>query len=213
MSARDIMNISNSFLSPTLCFSSEEITLNNGFIKGNVILKADKRIIVRSSCLLEDVILWAPEIIIEDETQGRFQAMASRSIVIGRDAKIEYPSAFCLFRVSPRPDTLEMVFKEGATFSGLALVWQLEYSPSPILVNIPKKVEIFGQVFADATVNLQGNIVGNLSCTKVAYQTPGIYLGNYMVDGQVDRCKLSEDYLSPFFEHHIKEEKILKWLY
>lgn len=206
-------DIGQSFMRPTLCFVSEGMILEHRNIRGNVLLKSGQRIVVRASCVIEDAILVAPEIRIEDGTRGHFQAYASHKIDLGRETKLEYPSVLCLLREHTGTDTLSINLQETARVEGLILAWQLAYSSDPIQVNIPKGATVAGQVFADAVVNLQGDVVGNLTCSRLAYSTGGMFLGNYIVGAKIDRCRLSEKYLSPFFEQEITRRKVLKWLY
>lgn len=70
-------------------YSKKSIVLENIDLIGNIIVKSDSLILVKSSTNLKDLILIAPVIEVEDGVEGTFQVIASERIVIGKNCKLD----------------------------------------------------------------------------------------------------------------------------
>src|SRR5690606_12628712 len=70
--------------------------LKSKSIKGNYIFISKDTINIDKSSYLEDVILVAPVIRIEDGFVGNLQAFASKTIEIGSNVMLNYPSFLCV---------------------------------------------------------------------------------------------------------------------
>ena len=69
------------------------IILENLSLHGHLLIVSKRSITVKASAKLQDVILIAPEITIESNTIGTFQAMASKKIIVESNVQLAYPSA------------------------------------------------------------------------------------------------------------------------
>jgi hypothetical protein len=99
LSPENTIMIINSFLQPTkIMYQKGIIELDNISISGNIIIKSDELVKIKKTAVLKDVIIIAPIVEIEDEVVGTFQVMANKRITVGKNCKLNYPSALVLIQ-------------------------------------------------------------------------------------------------------------------
>ena len=67
-------------------------------LQGNIILVSKSKIQVEPSARLENVILIAPEVIINSNVRGSFQVFASERIRVKQDVALNYPTSLVLLK-------------------------------------------------------------------------------------------------------------------
>ena len=83
----------NSFNNKTvLIYSNNWIYLSNNIIKGNIKIVSTKGIKIDKNSKINDVIFYAPKIVIEANFSGQVQLFAKDSIIINEGAKLLFPS-------------------------------------------------------------------------------------------------------------------------
>lgn len=94
---RDGSVFNNSFYEPTqIIFSNGQIELSEISLTGNILVQSQTKIVVKSTAKLRDVILLAPAVEIQDNVVGTFQILANKSLVVGNNCTLNYPSALIL---------------------------------------------------------------------------------------------------------------------
>ncbi|MDC9722881.1 MAG: hypothetical protein PSN34_08910 [Urechidicola sp.] len=113
MDIYDGLQLQNSFNLPTRFFQSDGV-IDLRFVKltGNIIIKSNTKIVVASSSQLQDVILIAPVIEIENNTVGNFQAFATNQLLVGEGGNLKYPTVLCLIENTNNPFPLGEMSKE-----------------------------------------------------------------------------------------------------
>ncbi len=202
-----------SFEAETLVVSDQELYLDNVTLKGNILLKAKSEIYVSANSVLEDVILYAPKITIEDGFQGSIQAYATGELNVGFDCKLAYPSILGLFIVENSPEETAFNISEKTDIQGAVLVHQLKYRKKTTVLNIEKHVKISGQVIANAKVELKGSIYGSIVASRFLLNSSSSIYSNYLMDATIDRSKLPDYYLSPILQKKYRSQDIVKWMY
>ena len=190
-----------------------EIELRSSIIKRNIILKANNKIEVEDGCELEEVILYAPKILIKGSVKGNFQAIATQKIEVGKNAALAYPTLICTLNTGDNRDSTFINIDRGAEIDGLVLGWKEQNTVVPLMVNIKPEAKITGQVFTNGIVNMQGTVTGNITTERLVLSDGNVWLGNFLYNSKIDRCALSDDYLSPFFHTIYSNEQIVKCLY
>lgn len=210
--------VKNSFKEPTKLVQGHSLVLEDITLKGNILIWANRRIEVRPSAKLHDVLLIAPEIKIANWTKGNFQAFASESILVGKGVEMNYPSVLAVKNINK--DSLSQKNMEPnihldsyAQIRGKVFFEALgepnTYKPH---VKIDENAKVYGEVFSNQNIELKGSIFGSLTTSAfVALENGNIYQ-NHIYNGRIDANALSEEYVGLSFGHS-KTNKVAKWGY
>ncbi|ALM09329.1 hypothetical protein SB49_14150 [Sediminicola sp. YIK13] len=221
----DITNkkyLSTSFGLPTNYIYGEQINLAGVELIGNIIIKATRKIVVNASSKLQDVILVAPEIVIEDHVTGTFQAIASERIVVGEQCALSYPSALVVY------DTKESFF--GNNQDGLqkpnidigsntfisGVVQYLGESETPKFhpqIKIEKGAKIIGEVYCEQNLELKGQVVGSVTTNNFIAMENGSVYQNHLFNGTINSDLLPKQYVGINYEDSNTTKAVSKWLY
>ncbi|MFT5647811.1 MAG: hypothetical protein ACI976_002506, partial [Aureispira sp.] len=169
------------FNQPTLILEGGRFNTTGLVLKGNVIIVANERIEVSANSVLEDVLLVAPEIVIEAGFQGTVQAFAWDSLVVETGVFLDFPSVLCLLPYEERTDfSPEIVLQEGAEMIGTLMVPSFRYNTYKSKVTIEPTAKITGQVFVKGVLQHKGIVLGSVFCTEFLLQTPAGVYENYL---------------------------------
>jgi hypothetical protein len=192
-----------------LHYSAESFMLKGG-AEGKIVFKSEKEIRIHARSQLKDVIIIAPKIIIEDDVQGRFQAFATDTILIGENVTIQYPSTICVFSREGKG------FIDIGPFSkvhGILCLLSGQEERNQGIVKIQEQAELMGQLFAEGFVQHQGIVKGTLYCQKFLLRTNASLYENYLFNGMIDRTKLPSSFVSTALLNPLNEKEIISWLY
>lgn len=206
-----LQNIEASFTDEIVVVSGQEISLEGLSIKGNVIIRASKSIVVKNNTQLEDVILVAPSISVEEGFSGSFQAFASNKIKVEKNCYLEYPTVLFLSKKDNQKDKTEIIIGENTKLEGTIAAYEKKYHKHPTHVSIEKNSKIIGEVFVKGSVDHRGEIWGSLSCKEFQVRSSTAVNNNYLMDGKIDRSLLPEYYSSPLIDGK-NEWKITKYI-
>jgi len=218
-------SISNSFHSTTkIIYKKKAINLEHCKISGNFIIQSDNKITVTPTAGLTDVILIAPEIEIQDNAKGTFQAFATKKITVGKNVTLHYPSALVMNKKEERKilDSTKNIihnnsksrFKidKGSAIEGIVLDLG-EYNPqsynSDILIE--EKTEILGELYATGNIELKGRIKGTVYANNFLTREKGSIYQNHLFNVTIDVSKLPEEYVGLDIKN--KKKGVVKWLY
>ncbi|MFC4816006.1 MULTISPECIES: hypothetical protein [unclassified Flavobacterium] len=209
---------SNSFRKATrLLYSNSEIIIDNVSVTGNFILKSDKVVHVKASAKLKDIIIIAPEVIIDDNVKGCFQVIASRTIRIGRGAELEYPSALVLINDNAVSDSNEneaiLQLAENAIVNGNVCFLKQYEQMSNFRTNVlfEKGVRVTGHVFCNGNLEIRGKISGAAFVNQFVVNEAGSVFVNHINNGTIENVTIPEIYSGLLFA---KQKKgVVKWLY
>lgn len=217
------VKITNSFKEKTKGFYSQNaITLENRIISGNIIIKSETAIKVRKSALLNDLILIAPIIEIEDETIGNFQAIASKKITLGKKCNLSYPSALLLFQDNKNSvtdnsnyNTLsenQIFIGEGSVLKGCVTYIQTkETSDFQTQIVLEKDSKIKGQVYCNGNFEIKGTVSGSVYTKQFVANQAGSIFMNHVYNATIENETVPAIYGSIILEQQPKT--VLKWLY
>ncbi len=196
------------------------ISLSNLKLTGNIIINASQKIIVEESAFLQDVLLIAPEIIIKDRVVGTFQAIASESILIGKNCQLNYPSALVVNKkieqreMSSVQQNPNISIAENTSVQGVVLylgkAQEQHFSPQ---IKIEKDVHVLGEIYCEEALELKGKVNGSVSTgTFMALENGSIYQ-NHLYNGQINSTLLTKEYVGLLYGGKSAKKKISKWLY
>ncbi len=177
-----------------VCMVSEKIPLviSNIYLEGQIRIHSSVSILVAHSATLINVVLVAPEIRIESETEGCFQSIARDSIILGKNVVLNFPSSLCLCSTNASPLQTSITMDENCSISGdVFAVLNGELHQRRMLVDIPKGCSIYGNVYCNANVDLQGSVIGSLTCQNISLTTNSAVYENTLLDAVVDNTQTS----------------------
>ncbi|WP_299884417.1 hypothetical protein [uncultured Lacinutrix sp.] len=211
----------NSFLEPLqMVYSNSAIRLNNNRFIGHIIIQSKTKIIVDNTAILKDVILIAPDIEIQSNVNGNFQAIATKNIIIGKNSNLKYPSSLVLIE----EETINVVNKgtnknvnhikidANSKVKGIVLFkGETQKSNYKANIEIEKGAIIYGEVYCNENTELEGKIYGSIFTNNfVANQFGSIYQ-NHIYNGTIIVDNLQQEYVGLLFKN--SKKGIVKWLY
>lgn len=217
------IKILNSFKENTKGFYSENaITLENKIISGNIIIKSETAIKVKKTALLNDIILIAPSIEIEDETMGNFQVIASKKITLGKKCNLSYPSALLLFQDNKNdPDNNsnynsllenQIFIGEGSSLKGCVTYFQTKEKPDfKTQIVLEKDSKIKGQVYCNGNFEIKGTVSGSVYTKQFVANQAGSIFMNHVYNATIENENVPAIYGGIILEQEPKT--VLKWLY
>jgi hypothetical protein len=198
-----------SFSDPTLILSSQKTyALTNKTLIGNIIIVSTELISIKPSAKLDKVLIYAPEIRVENEVKGNMQLFASDSILIGENCVLDFPS--CINLLSPNVSYLRI--SKGSKITGNVIQYQSASVLSKSLVQIDTDAEIQGLVYSNGYVEPKGKIAGSLYANQLYLKTNAGYYENHLMDAEIDFSKLHKSYISCNLFNN-KKQRILSWQY
>lgn len=218
--------LKNSFDAPTQIIQGRVIRLKDIDLVGNIIVSATHKIVIEASANVQDVVLLAPEIIIQNQVKGKFQAIASESISVGKKCELLYPTALVVYKkkslvqeenLRARPtgnNPLKIYLNSYAKISGVVMVLEetddQQFMPQ-IKIDINSKV--IGEVYCTKNLELKGSVNGSVFTDSfIALENGSIYQ-NHLYNGLINSTILSSTYAGLMLADREQNKKIMKWLY
>lgn len=217
------IKITNSFKEKTKGYYSENpITIENKILSGNMIIKSETSIKIRKTALLNDIILIAPIIEIEDETKGCFQAIASRKIIMGKRCNLSYPSALLLFQDNKNtisenqsynslPDNQIFIDTESIIKGSIIYLQTKEIADFQTQIVLEKDSKIKGQVYCNGNFEIRGTISGSVYTKQFTANQAGSIFVNHVYNATIENENVPHLYGGIILEQEPKT--VLKWLY
>lgn len=207
--------IVRSFKEPTLFIDYSELAIMNEItLIGNIIIFSNNPIFISNSSKLIDVFLIAPSIEIESYTQGQFQALASKNILIGSNAIFSYPSAFWVHtKEIDKNSTFSLLIEENTQINGFlgCTIQRVNSEKKPRLI-IENESQVNGFIYSELPVSLEGTIQGGVIAESFIAKVNGKYFLDHLYNGKISEHEFTENYAG-FSLKEQSSKKIMKWLY
>lgn len=211
----------NSFFEPTkFVISNSEIYLGNLSLIGNIIVQSKTKIVINTSCVLKDVILIAPEIEIQNNVKGNFQAIASKNIIVGEHVELGYPSALVINKKqliqADKKDINEEQNKITVN-SNTIIKGMIVYIDASTINNFKAQVElkdkatIIGEVYCNKNLELKGSVKGSVFANNFIAKQSGSVYQNHIYNGSIIASELPQEYVGLLFKN--SKKGVAKWLY
>ena len=205
-------SIFNSFTSAALIYFSETnipIALNK--ISGNIIVISYEKVFIEAEAQLEDILVYAPAIEIEQGFKGTLQLFATDSIKILEKCTLNYPSTVCLIDDVETLNKPYGLIKKDCKIMGSIVVTESEGSINQSSFVIESSTIVLGQVYVNGNLFLKGNVTGNVSCKQFVLQTASSIYENHLVDVTIDNKSLPDYFLgnimlSGYFKNGIAKQ-------
>lgn len=195
-----------------LIHSKGKTILTNQNYSGNIIIASEEAVFIGSGSVLDNVIVYAPFIEVENNFAGSVQLFAGDSIFIGENTKLKYPSVAGL--ISSGSNDSKFLIKKGAEISGVVFAYREKNDTKiPFLFSIEKDALIKGQVYSNGPVDLKGNIHGSIACEKFILSTPSSVYENHLLNVTIDYSLLSPYFVGINLTDNSDNREIVKWLF
>jgi hypothetical protein len=190
-------------------FSNQSIDLEDS-IQGNLIIQSAIKIRVTSQSHLFNVILIAPEIDIDKGVIGSFQCFAERSITVGAECFLQFPSALVLIG---KDNDSTIVIRRDAIVQGFAIIQGHSTTiGSKGTFKVEDKGIFHGMAYINGSSDIQGELWGHLTTRSTQVKVESTVYGNYILDGEINASKRSPYLPATSLWGYSEEMKIAKWL-
>lgn len=205
--------ISNSFTNKTLVIhANNNISIAQKVIKGNIRISSLQDITISSSTYLENVLLEARNIHINQGTTLNLQAFATDNITIGKNCNLTYPSVLAI--LSQENKTKNITIEEECSINGAVILYQKNRNrKQKSILSIAKNTSITGQVYASDILELKGDVNGSVFCNTLMLKTSSSTYENHLLDASINRKKLPKDFIGVELTAGNQPQKIIKWVY
>lgn len=214
-------NLSNSFLKPNVkIYSENTIELKNNYLAGNICIQSNEKITVSSKTKLNDVLLIAPIIEIEDNVKGNFQIIAEKKILIGKNCRLNYPSSIVLI---PKATTVEVTDStkpnlfidsgsiiKGSIFYFTPKIKEYENTFKTDMV-LNENTKLIGEIYCEGNLELKGTVIGSVYTDQFITNAFGTIFINHIFNGEITAINFPEVFCGALFDESPKN--IVKWLY
>jgi len=186
-----------SFNKEAAYFSGSSFLLEGMELKGRIVIQAADEIRVTADCVLEDVVLLARKIVIDAGFQGRLQAIATDSLLVGKGCRLDYPSVLCLWDKENTASVDLLELDDLSEVNGGILVRDDFPGKYPVKVQLEDSVAVHGVVFVDGVVELKGVVEGSVHTKSFVLKTASSIYDNHLLNATIDVTKRSPYFLGP----------------
>mgnify|MGYP001557986490 FL=1 len=205
----------NSFSEKTLLlYSPGEIILEGKYIEGNIKIVSEKRIEIKSSSTLNDILVYAPAVKICNGFKGSLQVYATDSVSLGKGCNLNYPSVIGVF-VSENDSAQPYIrIRNRAKVNGVVFLYgKKKSSVFKPYIQIDPDALVSGQVVCTDNIQLCGKVEGSVFCNNFILKTSSSYYEQIIIDGAIDFNALPVDYAGISSDKNNERRKPIKWLY
>lgn len=210
------MKLNQSFAKQTLVFESEvDLVLREVTLQGNVILVSKSKIQIEPSAQLENIIVIAPEVIINSNVKGNFQVFASKRIHVKQDVALNYPTSLVLLKQEDSKLNAEglpeLQIDQNSIIKGVVLYHTNDKKGNgKTQILIDERANVTGEVYCNKNLELKGRVDGFVYTNSfIAKEFGGAYL-NHIYNGEIDATSISEKYNGLFIDN--EKRRVAKWV-
>lgn len=206
-------SVGNSFYNQTQVINPG-LNIQGKIFRGKILIISDTTINISNRTQLNDVIVYAPAILVEEGFRGNCQLFASDSIIIGKNSRFDYPSCIGVIKKQETDYQPKVSIGNSSNISGIIFAHEDVLSPLQTMINLGKDTQITGEVYGGIIkMNPKVEVDGKISCNRFIVQTNTTLYENYLVDIKLNRIRRSKYYLSSeLFGRTNSERRVLKWL-
>lgn len=186
--------LKNSFYNKTVRINTPSwLTLENQEILGNIKISSQKGISIKKTAILQDIIVYAPKIEVEEGFTGSLQVFVTDTIMVGKNCTFRYPSLIALNETTIENPLIEI--GEGSKVLGdivlLAISEKLNVLP---LCRIGLNTAVNGSIYCQGKMEIKGTIKGQLFCKSFILRTRSSLYENHLLNNTINSEQLSPYY-------------------
>lgn len=220
LSPDNTIKIINSFLKPTkIMYQKGIIELDGTSITGNIIIKSDELVKIKMTAVLKDVIIIAPIVEIEDDVVGTFQVIANKKITVGKNCKLNYPSALVLIQEKESIANLNsnpldyhiQVEKNTQILGTICYLKSIKENDFKTQITLSEEAIVKGEIYCQGNLELKGKVVGSVYTEQFIVNAAGSIFINHLYNGQIVNDDFPESFSGLLFKDNLKS--VAKWMY
>ena len=198
---------------PLIIYSRGEIILSNVYISGKVKILSKTGVTIKSSAQLKDVLIFAPDIEIEDAFAGVLQVFATDSITVGGKCKFAYPSVLGAIRTVESKANSSITIHEGTDFAGEIFgIQETADLAKHVLISLREDTRVTGRVYSCDLLESKGTVYGSILCNKILYSNTSSVYENHLYNAVIDVTKLPDAFVGTALLKLKTHKGIVKWL-
>lgn len=204
----DGSNLSASFFDPTVNLKTGN--LQQVKFRGNIILRANSKIVIDHTAQLEDVILIAPSITISKGFSGTVQIFVSDTVIIESGVMLNYPSGILIVQAASGS---YVEISESSRVDGYVVIHPGTGAKEPGRAPNYKQCAgagTSGLIYVDGIAQVQGSLVGSLWVNQPNYYTPQGYYTHTFHELTVQGA---DQAAYPLWFEDDHSRKTVKWLH
>jgi len=189
-------------------FSSQSIDLIDS-LQGNLIIQSAIKIRVTAEARLSDVILVAPDIDIDKGFSGSVQCFAERSITVGAESTLKFPSALVL--LGQERDSTIVIQRDAVVHGYVIIPGYGKVLGSRGTFKVDEKAIFHGMAYVNGASDIQGKLYGHLTTRTTQVKVGSTIYGNYILNGEINAVKRSAYLPAISLWGHSDNLVIAKW--
>jgi hypothetical protein len=175
---------------------------------GNIIIVSDTILKIDRNSILEDVIIVAKAVEVENGFKGRLQIFATDSILLNSNVELQYPSVVGLLKRDIKVMHPFVKILRGCKINGVVFSTQILMDSKQPCVYLEKDALVHGLIYVDGIADIQGVVYGSVLCNKFRYKSDE----NFLVNATIDVTKLSPHFVGSGLLISEKKKRVIRWL-
>jgi hypothetical protein len=188
------------------------VTLSNCKLSGQILVISDSTIIIEPSANLENIIVIARSIIINERFHGKGQFFATDSLILEKNVTLDFPSLICIQKSRGYNLQNQMMIRNNCKISGFIMAICDKNDYFKTLCQIESNCVIKGLIYNQGYLQLKSDIEGIVATDYFIYRTPSVVYENYLKDVSIDRPSLSSFFLVPAIFNVPTKQNIMVWV-
>lgn len=203
----------NPYSEPALTlYEQNDIVLTGISLSGHITVCSPGIIFVDATTNLDNVLLLARRIVIDDDFRGSLQAYAIDTLVVRDNVSLTYPSVLAIIQDDDSDGaSLNPAITIGTNTSVAGCVIMKAPGDRGRIV-IPATTTVTGQVYCNGTVELRGDIRGSIACKKFAFTSDRSVYVNHLLDSDIDMSLLPGGFAGFYVQQAAYDRGLIKWL-
>ncbi len=193
-------------------YSNLDAVLSGLSFSGKIMIYAAGTVFIDRNTTLEDVIIIARRIIIDDGFTGSFQGFALDSIGVGDNVSLIYPSVLAIYPAGESDATssnTQITLGANSVIKGCILIKGRRESCRLV---IPGNTSVTGQVYCSGTVELEGEVYGSLFCDGFSFTRGNSTYINQLLNTIIDIDQLPTGFAGFRAGNDKSSKTLIKWL-
>lgn len=188
--------------------------LSGKTVKGNIIFQSEGTLVVRRNMKLEDVIIKAKKVVVEEGFSGNIQIIASTAVIIEDNVTLQYPSSILIQQ--PKDSANITIGKKSVLIGGIILNNMNHQTAQKSTLFIDDSATVVGTIYCYGVMELKGNVYGSVYADRLNTKTKEANYANLLMNAKIDISKLPENFIGiPLFDtntEHVRTYETIKEL-
>lgn len=182
-------------------------------LKGNVILFSKDSIVIKKEDILEDIIVFASKIRVEEGFKGNVQLFSIREINISKNVELKYPSSIVVFNKTKEESSI-FIDKEVKICGSVLLFGNELVDLGKNKIDILSNGQILGDIYCSGKLSLQSNVFGSVYTNRFFLEINQTKYDNTLANIEINPSKLPIFYYRlPLFNQKNVSYEVVKKTY